>query len=197
MKRFEPPAASCTIYTFKEGLLSAVAHDLELRVRRFSVEVSAPGEGPTPLFARLDAGSLRVVTALAHGRPHAALGEADTRNIERTIVAEVLEARRFPEIRYSARAITGQGGHRRIEGTLSLHGRDRALALQAVREGESWRVEATLHQPDFGIKPYSAMLGTLKIKPDVRVVLTLPAEASAVLGGDDGEGGGGEPPSAA
>lgn len=194
MKRFEPPAASCTIYTFKEGLLSAVAHDLELRVTRFSVEVGPPSESPTPLLAHLDATSLRVVTALAGGKPHAALGEADTRNIERTIVTEVLEARRFPEIRYRARAVTGQGTHRRIEGTLSLHGRDRPLALEAVLDGASWRAEVTIHQPDFGIKPYSAMLGTLKIKPQIRLVLTLPAGAADALG-EPGEGA--PPPTAA
>jgi hypothetical protein len=32
-----------------------------------------------------------------------------------------------------------------------------------------------LHQPDLGIKPYSAMLGTLKIQPGVAVEISVPA----------------------
>ena len=73
--RFEPPAAQCLIYTFKEGLLSVIAHDLEIRVTRWSVDIDA---GPTPLSARFDATSLRVTTAMAGGRPHE-IGRASCR----------------------------------------------------------------------------------------------------------------------
>ena len=38
-----------------------------------------------------------------------------------------------------------------------------------------WMVTVVrLHQPDFGIKPYSALLGTLKIKPEVTVRCSVP-----------------------
>ena len=69
-------------------------------------------------------------------------------------------------------------------------------AAQARRPGRSWWrniidlygaadilvAEVSLHQPDFGIKPYSAMLGTLRVKPDVTVVVSLPADAVAGAG---------------
>jgi hypothetical protein len=42
------------------------------------------------------------------------------------------------------------------------------------KEGDDVVGEVTLHQPDYGIKPYSAMLGTLKIRPDVKVRIRLP-----------------------
>ena len=38
MPRSTQDDARCTVYTFKEGLLSAIAHDLEIAVERFSIE---------------------------------------------------------------------------------------------------------------------------------------------------------------
>jgi hypothetical protein len=32
-----------------------------------------------------------------------------------------------------------------------------------------------LNQPEFGITPYRAMMGTLRIKPEVRVRISVPA----------------------
>ena len=39
---------------------------------------------------------------------------------------------------------------------------------------------ASVHQPDFGIRPYSAMLGTLRGQADVSVRVVLPGAASTV-----------------
>ena len=176
--RFEPPAAECTIYTFKDGLLSAIAHDLQIRVTRFHVDVERGQGARTPITAHFDARSLRVMTAMSHGRPHGALTEADKRTIERNIVEDVLDARRFPDIRFEARAVDGSGEVRSLGGTLFLHGREKAIAFEARLRGASWRAEIPIHQPDFGIKPFSAMLGTLKIRPDLVVRVSLPVSAS-------------------
>jgi hypothetical protein len=35
--------------------------------------------------------------------------------------------------------------------------------------------EVRVHQPDFGIKPYSAALGALKVQADVTVKVSAPA----------------------
>jgi hypothetical protein len=37
--------------------------------------------------------------------------------------------------------------------------------------------EVKIHQPDFGIKPYTAALGALKVKPDVLVRVSVPRES--------------------
>ncbi len=89
----------------------------------------------------------------------------DQTTIERNIVEDVLEAKRYPEIRFRSTRIAGL----HVEGTLSLHGRERPIAFDVREEGDRRIAEVRLHQPDFGIKPYRAMLGTLRIRPDVLV----------------------------
>ena len=103
----------------------------------------------------------------------ATLSQSDQRSIEKSIADDVLGASRYPEIRFTASSITGQGDTRHIIGTLALHGQKREISFEARRLDDRWRVEAPLHQPDFGIKPYSAMLGTLKVKADLVVKITL------------------------
>lgn len=171
MPRVDASTADCFVYTYKEGLLSAVAHDLKLRVTRFSVEV----EGPS-VRAEFAADSLRVLHAIRDGRDDpAALSASDRQKIENNIVEDVLAARRYPSIRFVGRARPGEGNRSEVEGELSLHGKTQPLRVWVSTVGERWTAEVTLSQPDFGIKPYSAMLGTLRIRPDVRVVLSLPA----------------------
>jgi len=153
------------VFTYKEGLLSAVAHDLKLRVGTFSVQLDG-----NKLTARFDARTLIVVSAMKEGVERAGLlGPRDHQKIERTVADEVLQSARYPEIAFSAVIPPGDGAS--FDGTLALHG-----VTRAVRVSVAGRVaEVELNQPDFGIKPYSAMFGTLKLKPRVLVRMTLPA----------------------
>lgn len=163
--------AKVRIFTFKEGLLSAVAHDLEIDVPVFNIEVEDETVRAT-FFAR----SLRVLHAMEGNAPKpGALSEKDKKTIESNIAGDVLQSARYPEIRFEGKHSVSES-RATIEGTLSIAGRSRQVRIDARLEDGAWRAETTLHQPDFGIKPYSAMLGALKIKADVRVSLTLNAK---------------------
>lgn len=172
-RSFDAGNAECLVFTEKAGLLSAVAHDLKLRVERFEVRVEADG-----VQGSFDAGSLRVVCARSDRRDLPdALSARDRAEIESNIAAKVLDARRHPAILFQSRSLAEQEGGWRAEGTLSIRGRARPLVVVARREGDRAVSESVLHQPDFGIQPYSALLGTLRIKPDVTVRLSLPWSA--------------------
>jgi polyisoprenoid-binding protein YceI len=176
--RFDQESAECLVFTKKEGLLSAVAHDLKVRVGRFTVEV---GEGPDQtdpktqkISARLDARSLQVVCAMREGAEDPALLSAsDRQKIERNIVEDVLHAARYPEVRFEGQAEREGDGYV-VTGQLSLHGVSKPLRVKSRAEGGRQVAEVVLHQPDFGIKPYSAMLGALKVQADLRVRIAIP-----------------------
>jgi polyisoprenoid-binding protein YceI len=169
MARFDATSAICEVFTFKEGLLSPVAHDLRIRATEILVEVDGAS-----VSARIAAAGLRVVSAMRGDHEVPELSPKDKREIEETLREKVLDARRFPEIRFRSTAIREADSVARIEGALLLHGVERPIALTARAEGALWSAEVGLSQPDFGIKPYSAMLGTLKVKAGVRVRIRLP-----------------------
>jgi polyisoprenoid-binding protein YceI len=170
MTHIDAQNAELLVFTEKEGLLSPIAHDLKLRVTAFSLDVDgAAGR----LTGRVDASSLRVVCAMKAGAEDPrALSDKDKRDIEGNIRKDVLDAGRHPEISLEASSAPS-GGRANIR--LTVRGRSRDVSLAVRREGERMIAEGVLHQPDFGIKPYSAMLGTLKVKADVRVVASWPA----------------------
>lgn len=156
--------AECLVYTYREGLLAAVGHDLCLRVERFAVEVTGDPQAPA-ILARFDAASLRATGSVP---------PSDARKIEKSAADDVLAARRFPTIEFKSARVVRDGERARIEGQLTLHGVTRPLVADAVADASDWRAEVRLDQRDFGIKPFTAMLGTLKVKPNVTVRVTLP-----------------------
>ncbi len=168
MATFDASNASCRVFTFKEGALSALAHDLEIDVQRFTITVA----DDLAIEATFQASSLKVLHAIKDGHPHE-LSADFKRRIEGNMADDVLEPRRYPEIKFRATAQPAGAGFA-LTGELTVHGKTRPVQLTTRPEGGKQVAEITLHQPDYGIKPFSAMLGTLKIKPDVRVRVTLP-----------------------
>jgi polyisoprenoid-binding protein YceI len=159
--RYDASSAEILVFTFKDGLLSAVAHDLKLRAGSFTLEV----DGETAKLV-LEASSIAVVTPMKDGQenpgsvPKALYGE-----IEKNMKTDVLDVKRYPRIGFVSTRIS----EREIVGQLTLHGQTREV--KGTRSGDS--AEFRLLQRDFGIKPFSAMLGSLKVKDEVRVMVSL------------------------
>jgi YceI-like domain len=165
--RYGPPSAEVLVLVRREGLLSAVGHDVALRVARFEIEVD--GDPPTAAVrARFDPSSLEVVSAIRGDREVPGLSAADRQQIERN-VHEVLRPDLHPEITFSAVA-----GPDAATGEVTVHGVTRRLAVPWRTEGSRRVAEVPLDQRDFGIPPFRALMGTLKVKPLVLVRVRLP-----------------------
>jgi len=174
MPRYDAESADCRVFTYKEGLLSAVAHDLELRVGTFEVEIA---EDRSSVSATFDPRSIRVVDAIVDGkRSPGTLSKRDKAKIDSNIVTDVLPVKKHPAVRFSSTELREVDTGWEIRGTLELAGRSRQLTVPVHREDGEAVGEVTIHQPDFGIKPYSAMLGALKIQPDIKIRIALPLE---------------------
>lgn len=163
----------CFLHSFKEGILSRLAHDLRLEVTRVELEL---GEDGLPRRARFFPDSIVLVGKMENGALQAeAFPRADREKISKSLRDDVLETARYPEIAFSFEAIEPAGDGYRVRGALTLHGRTRPLETTSRREGDVQIAEIVLHQPAWGITPFSAMLGALKVKPDVvvRVEMTI------------------------
>lgn len=161
--KFGPQNAEVLVFTFKRGLLSAVAHNLKIRVTSFEADVD---EGARRVDARFDPASLRVVSAMRDGQENpSALTAHNRETIEKNLRDDVLHVSRFGEVRFVSTAIADQT----ITGQLTLHGVTRPISgtWRDAPDGRVARFE--LDQPAFGITPYTAMMGTLKVEPTVRV----------------------------
>jgi hypothetical protein len=173
MPSYDSTSAECLVFTFKEGLLSPVAHDLRLKVTRFSIEVDA---AKNSVAATFDTSSLIVDCPMKDGAENpSALSASDKQKISVQIRDDVLHASKHPAATFRSSAVTARGdGGYDLEGELTLHGVTRALGACRTRVvAGRQQMELKLHQPDFGITPYRAMLGTLKIQADVTVRITV------------------------
>jgi polyisoprenoid-binding protein YceI len=174
MAKHDASTAECLVFTFKEGLLSKIAHDLKIQVSRFTVTIDDASKAIT---AELDARSLRVLGAVKDGRDDAhALSEGDKTKIAGQIVTDVLHANDHPSVRFASTAVTARddGGYD-ITGNLTLHGVTKLVSTRTRLESGRQVAELVIHQPDYGIKPFKAMMGTLKVQADVRVRCSIPA----------------------
>ena len=170
MTTFDQSNAECFVFTFKEGLLSPIAHDLRIKITRFSIQVD---EAAGTLSATFDTGSLRVDTPMKDGKENpSALSEGDKEKIAGQIRDDVLHSSKHPEASFQSRSLQKQAdGSYAIEGDLTLHGTTKPISGRTSVVGGKQQLDLALNQPDFGITPYKAMMGTLKIAPEVKIRL--------------------------
>jgi polyisoprenoid-binding protein YceI len=98
-----------------------------------------------------------------------ALDDADLENIRQTIDDEVLQ-RRDIAFRSTGAAVDGDVIH--VDGELTMFGNTHPVSFD-LRVGKDDAVSgaAVVRQTDWGIKPYSALFGALKVADEVRVEL--------------------------
>ena len=65
MARYDAYNSECLLFSFKDGLLARLAHDLKLQVERFSIEVD---DSTREIKATFDPSSIQVVCAQNDGR---------------------------------------------------------------------------------------------------------------------------------
>ena len=104
------------------------------------------------------------------------LSKGDKKKIYDNVTKDVLRARKHPEIRFDSTNVVERGEGFAVEGTLQMYGKSRNIQTSVRADEGRWVAEVKVHQPDFGIKPYKAALGALKVKPDVVVRVSVPRE---------------------
>jgi YceI-like domain len=164
--------ASIQVLTFKQGLLSRIAHDLRLRLARFELELDAANGSVT---GRFFPETLRVEGALRDGRlDPSALSERDQREIEHNVQDKILHVRRHASIDLEARAERSAGGYR-AAGTLAMLGRSESVTIEARLAGGRVVGEVELRPSRWGIAPFKALLGAIQLQDRVLVRFDLPA----------------------
>ncbi len=171
-------ASSIRILVSKRGVLSGISHGHSFVPGRWvaRAHLSYPSLAGTSVEVTVDAASLR------DQEPR--LGAASHAEVDRTAAGpEVLDAARFPTVRYAAEEVVdvrkaGSGVvEATLRGTLSLHGVDRPLEVQVRARPDDGGIRVTGNgtflQSEFGMKPYSTALGTIGVDDPVHVEFDL------------------------
>jgi YceI-like domain len=161
--RLGPSDGTLSVRTGRAGAVARAGHDLRLEVTAWEAKLVVGAEMRVELTA--DPTSLRVREATGGVQ---ALDEGDRAAIEDRIKDEVL--RREPIVFRSTRARVAPGGLS-VEGELTLRGTTRPIAFDVAEAGGTITASDVVRQTDFGIKPYSALFGALKVADEVNVEL--------------------------
>ena len=177
--RLVPAQSTFTVQAFAEGLLSAFGHDPVLAIKDFSGEVQfVPGS--------FEAASLKMTVKADSIVLSTEVKEKDRIEIEQTMREQVLEIAKYPEIVFVSSNISvtklAEGRYRaRVIGDLTFHGATQKnlwITPEVTVGGESLSAKGvfSLKQTDFGIKPFSAAAGTIKLKNELKFSFDIAGE---------------------
>jgi polyisoprenoid-binding protein YceI len=156
-----------TVHVEKAGLFSAFAHNHT---------VMAPVE-----HAAIDAGKRSteiVVLAKQMKVTDPEESESNRAEIQSTMLGpKVLDAAKYPEIRFQSARIERVGENYRVTGTLNLHGMAKEISFDVSNAADHYHGKAKFNQTEFGIKPISLAAGTIKVKDKLEIEFDIyPAE---------------------
>jgi hypothetical protein len=156
-----PDDGTLSVRTGRTGTVAKAGHDLLIHVTTWSAALELGDEPSLALDA--DATSLRVREGTGGMK---ALDADDLANIETTIDDEVLLRR---DIRFRSTRVERTDGGLGVQGDLTLAGTTRPIAFDLAVDGERVTGAAVVKQTEWGMKPYSALFGALKVADEVRV----------------------------
>jgi len=158
-----PGTASLIVKTYREGVAAKVGHDLVIEVTRWSATVA---DGAVTVEA--DPRSLEVREGVRGVKP---LSDRDRAEIRKNIDEKVLLGR---PIAFRG-SVSGESGAVELDGELTMGGATRPLRARLQSEGGRVGGTIALTQSEWGIKPYRGLMGALKVRDDVEVVVDAPA----------------------
>jgi polyisoprenoid-binding protein YceI len=164
-----PDAGTLLVKTGRRGAAAKAGHDLSIEVTAWSATIEAGvGSAETRLELTAEAGSFQVRQGSGGIQ---SLGDEDKDNIRQTINDEVLKGTAIAF--RSTSVLTSEDGRRlSVNGELELFGRANPIAFElAVGPDGRLRGGATVKQTDWGMKPYSALFGALKVADEVVVAI--------------------------
>ena len=177
----DPQASKIEIQVARDGFLKAFGHDHVVSAEKYSGEIqfdSGKVESSSVEFV-VEAASLKV---LDPGE-----SEKDRNEVQETMLGEqVLDATKYPQIRFSSTSVKAGSSVSRlaVEGSLVLHGVTKPLTvpvnIQVANDGTiTADAEVLLLQSDFGITPYKAVGGTVRVKDKLKLIFHIVARKTS------------------
>jgi polyisoprenoid-binding protein YceI len=159
------------LHTGVTGRVSGAGHRLTIGLLSWEVVVTWDRDTPATVEASATLSSLQVLGGEGGLTP---LSDPE-RKLARSNALKSLDEKKYPTVTYRSTTVESVPGGYRLEGTLSLHGQEHPHPVDVVAtEGESettYSFVTAVRQTDYGIKPFSLMMGTVNVADEVRVTM--------------------------
>lgn len=172
------------IHVAKDGFLKAFGHDHLVTATQFSgeVQVNSSKMEDSAVSFTADSAALKVVDP--------GESEKDRDEVQTTMLgAQVLDVTRYPKIEFSSTAVkvsssTNGKWELQVTGMLTLHGTQKPVtlpvhALIADNGVLTCDTEISLLQSDFGMAPYKAAGGAVRVKDKLALVFHIVAQKTS------------------
>jgi polyisoprenoid-binding protein YceI len=159
-----PDNATLRVKTGRHGAAAKAGHDLVIEVKSWEgtlVVDDDPAASSVSLTA--DATSLHVLEGVGGLQ---ALGDDDKADIRKTIDKDVLKKK---AISFQSSSVSGGDAGLTVKGDLEMGGKTKPVDFVLTGDDGSIKGSATIKQKDWGISPYSALFGALKVNDEVTV----------------------------
>ena len=169
---FDASNGQLIVKTGVTGRASRMGHRLTIVMNAWQATVSWAGQEPSGVDVNVDVKSLEVLRGEGGVTPLSGPEKA----LVRASALNTLAADRFAAIRFQADDIERTADGYRLTGTLEIRGRTRPRSINVRVEDldDTWQVACAtqVRQSEFGIKPSSMFMGSMKVADDVTVSCT-------------------------
>ena len=152
------------VYTYKTGLLSPVAHDLQLSLERWEIH----REGTGLVFqARLK--SLRIDGPVVRGKLEPrGISDRDRAKIRGHIGDTILCTREHPLAIFKGQQVGSM-----LRGPLRMRGQAQEISFALQEENGQLKGAVEIQPSRWGIAPFKALGGAIKLKDHVRIAFSM------------------------
>lgn len=175
---FVAEPASLIFKTGRTGMGRRAGHDLVLAVGEWSGEALVDFDNPENFSVSVEARveSIEVREGKGGVKP---LSDGDKAEIRKTLLG-ILESAAYPTISFRSTTVAGTPQSFTVEGELTIRGTTEKAVFSGRVDGERVHATTTVTQSQWGIKPYSAFFGALRLADDVAVEVDATLEPRSV-----------------
>jgi polyisoprenoid-binding protein YceI len=160
------------ILTGVDGRAAKMGHRLTLAMTSWQASVQWAGNDAASAELTVDVDSISVLSGEGGLTP---LTGAE-KGVCRSNALKSLDAKKFPRIRFTASQVAKTADGYRLDGTVEIHGtsRPQRVDLTVADTGDTLELSARVpvKQTDFAVKPFSLMMGALKVADEVTIAFS-------------------------
>ncbi len=167
-----PESGRLKVRTSRTGLGRKAGHDLIIEATRWTGEAVVDTASPdaSSVTVQVEVDSFEVIEGTGGVKP---LTDTDRSEIVKVLRRRILNTAEHPVITFRSTTVEGTPGSFALRGDLTIMGETRPVTVRCRAAGDRLTGEASIVQSRWGIKPYSALLGALKLADPVEIEFDL------------------------